>query len=374
MINIWFWQLIVSPHMADLAVSLARLGCNVTYVAQQEMSKDRAMQGWSSPSLQNVTLQFINCKDAALQLVALAPLDSIHICQGIRANDLIGVVQGALIRRGMQQWVIMETVDDSGLRGIIKRALYRLIFRLKKNSLMGVLATGHSTANWVIKRGMPSDRVYSFAYFLPNNKKPEILGHPQSEPFRFIYAGRLIPLKRIDWIINSLANIKDFSFELWIVGAGVQEYQLRSLANEKLGDKVRWFGQLPLPDVPAVMAQADCLILPSEHDGWGAVASEALMVGTPVICSDACGVAGVVKNSGKGGVFPVNDINSLEKLLHLQLKIGAIDTQNRSRLIAWASCLSSDTGAKYLYEILTRNNTESVRTPWIKSNHENARN
>ena len=60
-------------------------------------------------------------------------------------------------------------------------------------------------------------------------------------------------------------------------------------------------------DIPHLMSSADCLILPSRHDGWGAVVSEALMVGTPVICSDACGSAGVVHASGVGGVFRSGD-------------------------------------------------------------------
>ena len=41
--------------------------------------------------------------------------------------------------------------------------------------------------------------------------------------------------------------------------------------------------------------QADNLVLPSSHDGWGAVTTEALMVGTPVICSDTCGSSLIVK-------------------------------------------------------------------------------
>ena len=39
--NIWFWQLIVSPHMAGLAKALAESGHSVTFVAQNEMSADR---------------------------------------------------------------------------------------------------------------------------------------------------------------------------------------------------------------------------------------------------------------------------------------------------------------------------------------------
>lgn len=54
----------------------------------------------------------------------------------------------------------------------------------------------------------------------------------------------------------------------------------------------------------ACMARADVLVLPSWHDGWGAVVSEALMAGTPAIASDACGSAGVVRASGVGGGVP----------------------------------------------------------------------
>lgn len=32
--SVWFWQRIVSPHMAGLASALAKRGCQVVYVAE----------------------------------------------------------------------------------------------------------------------------------------------------------------------------------------------------------------------------------------------------------------------------------------------------------------------------------------------------
>lgn len=366
--EIWFWQLIISPHMADLAVALARQGCKVTYVGRQAMSDDRAKQGWAAPALQGVALQLVDNNAAVQRLVQQAPTDSIHICQGVRANGMVGFAQTALALRGLRQWAVMETVNDTGWRGLLKRMEYSRIFRARSKSLHGVLATGHRTAEWVVARGVPSARVYPFAYFLPDKIAPDVQVQRQTGPFRFVFAGRLIPLKRVEWLMNALAGLLDKSFELWVVGAGPEEPALRALAASKLGNRVRWLGQLPLPEVPAVMAQADCLVLPSVHDGWGAVGSEALMVGTPVICSDACGVAGVVRASGAGGVFAVNDRATFQEMLGAQCAKGIVDADLRTTLKEWASCLGSGAGAGYLIKILTSKNDQPASkpvAPWV---------
>ena len=368
MLEIWFWQLIISPHMADLAVALVRRGCKVTYIAQREMSEDRARQGWLAPSLPGVQLQLAESKEAMQQLVQMAPADSIHVCQGVRANGLVGLAQLALAARCLQQWVVMETVNDSGWRGVLKRAEYSRIFWARAKSLQGVMAMGHRTADWIAARGMPVDRIYPFAYFLPDAKAPSAQSQREPGSFRFVFAGQLIPRKRVDWLINALAGLADQAFELWIVGTGPDESALRSLATSRLGNRVRWLGQLSLPDVPAIMAQADCLVLPSVHDGWGAVASEALMVGTPVICSDACGVAGVVRASGVGGVFAVGDRAALLRLLSDQLAFGMVANEARRQLAGWANCLGADAGALYLQKILesqTLGRNMSPVAPWL---------
>ncbi len=263
----------------------------------------------------------------------------------------------------------METVWDSGVVGILKRLEYRRLFGRDTSALQGVLATGHRTADWVVARGVPSERVFPFAYFLPDEQAVSAGSREISGPYRFIFVGQLIPRKRLDWLIEALAGLEDPAFELWIVGSGADETRLRNLAGLKLGERLRWLGQLPLAEVPAAMAQADCLVLPSIHDGWGAVASEAMMQGTPVVCSDACGVAGAVSASGSGGVFKVDDRAGLRDQLASQLAQGKLTPDRRARLAEWATSLGASAGARYLLDILEYTEADGVDrpvAPWLK--------
>lgn len=155
---VWFWQRIVSPHMAGLAAALASIGHDVTYVAEQEMSADRAEQGWQAPSLGSARLLFASTPEAMRGTVRAAPAKSIHICQGFRGNGLVGAAREALALRGLRQWVIMETVDDAGWRGIPKRLEYRRLIRRWHPHLEGVFAIGHATPGWLVKRGMPAKK------------------------------------------------------------------------------------------------------------------------------------------------------------------------------------------------------------------------
>lgn len=370
-LNIWFWQKIVSPHMAELAMALARAGAVVTYVAESVMSEDRRQQGWKAPALHNVKSELINSPEAVSKLIYMATPDSVHICQGVRANGLIGAAQAVISKRGLRQWVVMETVDDAGWRGVVKRIAYWYFFKKNQKSLDGILAIGHRTADWIAARGMPRKKIFPFAYYLSNSLSYNSLAERAPGYFRFIFAGQLIQRKRVDWLINALDGLKIRDFELWILGAGPEETNLHDLSKSKLEGKVHWLGQLPLPEVPAVIAQSDCLVLPSIHDGWGAVASEALMVGTPVICSDACGVAGVVRQAAHGGVFKVDDLNDLKSLMAEQWAQGPVQAAQRKEIADWARCLGADAGAEYLHQILlfaqngTGNENRPI-APWDK--------
>jgi hypothetical protein len=129
---IWFWQTIVSPHMAGLAAALARQGCEVVYVAERSMTEDRRSQGWTLPDLGSARLELAPTTGAVHALAKTAPVDSTHICQGIRASGWVREAQRALAARGLRQWVLLETVDDTGCRGILKRLEYRRLFMQRR--------------------------------------------------------------------------------------------------------------------------------------------------------------------------------------------------------------------------------------------------
>jgi glycosyltransferase involved in cell wall biosynthesis len=353
--------------MAGLAVALAQRGCDVSYIARQTVSDDRVRQGWSQPSLAGVRLQMMDSDAAAEGLAASAPVDSIHLCGGLRSNGPIRAAQVALARRRVRQWAMIETVDDAGWQGPLKRLEYGRLIRRWRERLEGVLAIGHATPAWLAARGMPADRVFPFAYFLPGGESVERDQREPSAPFRYLFVGRLIELKRLDLLIDCLHGLEGRHFQLAVVGSGPLEAPLRTRAATALPGRVDWVGPLPMPAVPTEMARADCLVLPSRHDGWGAVVSEALMVGTPTICSDACGAAGVVEASGRGGVFERNDRSGLVRLLDRAFSQGHATQTDRMSLAHWAECLAAEAGADYLLRILghAEGLTERPLPPWL---------
>jgi glycosyltransferase involved in cell wall biosynthesis len=367
---VWFWQRIVSPHMVELAVALTAQR-QVTYVAERIMSADRAMQGWQAPSVDGVHLRLVPDAEAVKKLVAEAPANSIHICQGFRGNGLVDIARKALTWRGLRQWVIMETIEDGGWRGALRRLEYRRLVHRWRGRIEGVLAIGDTTSNWLVARGMPGERIFPFAYFLPDRMQEVSPCFEADAPFRFLYVGRLIELKRVDLLLDALARLGNTGFELIVVGSGPLDAELRVKAEEKLPQRVRWLGLRPIGEISALMADADCLVLPSRYDGWGAVVSEALMVGTPAICSDNCGAAGAVRASGWGGVFASGNVEALAGLLRDAIAEGRQTPEQRSALADWGRCLGAGAGARYLNAILsyiadTAALSEPI-APWISS-------
>ena len=364
--KVYFWQCIVTPHMANLAEALAAQGYAVTYVANESLSSDRQQMGWIAPVLKHAELRIASDAQEVTQIALSAPADSIHICQGLRGNGLVRIAQQVLAKRRFRQWIIIETVDDAGFSGFLKRALYRWLLIRKQKTLQGILAIGWETSDWLLARGVPQYHLFPFAYFLSDAISSVKRTREAAMPFRFLFVGQLIERKRVDHLIQALASFDSHELELVVIGEGPMRTPWEAMANEVLPKRVRWKGRMSINEIPQQMANADCLVLPSRHDGWGAVVSEALMVGTPVICSDACGSAGIVRESGFGGVFPADDKDSLVFLLQQTLGEGALGPEERLKLAKWAMALSASAGARYLSEIFAYQEASGQRPqmPW----------
>src|SRR5262249_31588999 len=120
-------------------------------------------------------------------------------------------------------------------------------------------------------------------------------------------------------------------------------------------------------DVRRLLKDVDCLVLPSDHEGWGAVVSEALLSGVPAVCSDRCGVAEVVRASGYGDGVRSGDEASLTEAIRACLVAGILPLDRRERLRRWADgTISAGAGAAYLQEILAHvyHGSNRPAVPW----------
>jgi glycosyltransferase involved in cell wall biosynthesis len=119
-----------------------------------------------------------------------------------------------------------------------------------------------------------------------------------------IVVSRLTPQKRVSLAIETVAFLASCGHEmpLTIVGDGPDRAALERLVD-KLGitSFVTFTGAVPSAEVPNYLGRADLMIFPTQGEGFGLVAAEALMAGVPVVaCWDGGGVLDVVPPNGAG--------------------------------------------------------------------------
>ena len=365
-----FWQTIITPHMIPLASALQEDGHKVTYIAEERMTADRKNMGWKEPDTGNVEIIIIKNKGHIDSLIGDFSTDAVHCVQGVYSNGYMEKVRRSLKRHGVKWGAIMEMVDERSWYWPIKRIVYRRYLSQWVARPDFVLAIGSKTKDWVKERGFPSKNIFPFAYFIDVNSDKKMDASLKNNLFRIGFVGQLIPLKRVDLLIEALSGLVDQKFELVIIGDGPLYDILKYQAIEKLNSSsFSMPGKLEMEKVPSVMKSLDCFILPSDYDGWGVVITEALMAGTPVICSDACGASEVVIASGVGGVFPKGDIGTLRYLLKKYMLEGAISTDKSNQLSHWSKCLGNKSGANYFSEIINfvYNGSKKPEPPWLKN-------
>ena len=67
------------------------------------------------------------------------------------------------------------------------------------------------------------------------------------------------------------------------------------------------------PDVASQVADADCIVLPSYHEGMSRVLMEALAFGRPIITTDIAGCRETVTEGKNGYLVPVHDVGALTR-------------------------------------------------------------
>ncbi|MEO6802080.1 MAG: glycosyltransferase family 4 protein [Granulicella sp.] len=125
---------------------------------------------------------------------------------------------------------------------------------------------------------IPENGVDFEIWKLPVKVEPVAAGVPA----RFLFIGRLVELKRLDFVLHALAAIPDAQLE--IVGDGPMRSSWTALAQSLgIANRVHWLGWLPQQDCAQLLHGATALLLPSIHECGGAVVLEAMACGVPAV-------------------------------------------------------------------------------------------
>jgi glycosyltransferase involved in cell wall biosynthesis len=108
----------------------------------------------------------------------------------------------------------------------------------------------------------------------------------------------------------------------------------RALARSRVRECIHLPGYLPQAELPALIAGADLLLMPSRYEGFGLPALEAMAVGTPVVVSDRGALPETVGAAGL--VLPLEGIlwqAEIPTLLHHPDRLAAMAAAGH----AWAA-------------------------------------
>ncbi|HEX5472376.1 MAG TPA: glycosyltransferase family 4 protein [Lacipirellulaceae bacterium] len=217
----------------------------------------------------------------------------------------------------------------------------------------GIMSMGEYGDQFFIYYGADPARLYHVPYW-PDfdafaNVDDERL-HQFRRKFRLsanrkhiLFSGRLVPVKRVDLLIDVFISIADQrpEWDLLIAGDGVLRRDLQQRVPSWLQPRVKWTGFLDGGEPALAYHAADVLALPSDREPWALVVQEAMSAGLAVVASDVTGAAHeLVENGVSGMKFRTRDKASLENAL---LAVTAAHTleglQQRSReaLNQWRS-------------------------------------
>ena len=188
-------------------------------------------------------------------------------------------------------------------------------------------------------------------------KQGEEIFKIEKDELIFIYVGRLMKLKRIDFILEALKIVKDkgLKFRFYIVGKGSYQKTLERLVS-KLGleKEVIFTGYVPREHFAYIYARADLLLFPSLYDNFGLVKVEGAAYYTPgLFIEGSC--AGYEIENGVNGYLSQDNVEDFAKQI-----LSAASDRNKLKEVGekaastlymhWSTC--SDILLKRLEEIV----------------------
>lgn len=152
---------------------------------------------------------------------------------------------------------------------------------------------------------------------------------------RFVFSGRLVRLKGLDYLLRALAIVKsEVCASLDILGDGEERLRLEGLAAElRLRDSVKFHGWVDQARIAAQLATTDVFVMPTLRECGGAVVLEAMAAGVPVIATRWGGPADYLDDTCALLVEPSNEIEFVRNLANAMVRL-ARDPRLRQTLAA----------------------------------------
>ena len=178
----------------------------------------------------------------------------------------------------------------------------------------------------------------------PNDVEEYYKGEKNNDVFSIVYAGMLIPLKKVDVTLRALGTLKDrYEFRFTIIGEGEERGNLEALAQELgIADRVEFRGRVKRWEVLEEMGKADCFARASSPETFGLTYLEAMACGCYTIGSKGEGIDGVMVDGENGTLVTPDSVEEMAAALELYFTDPAAVKEMQRRGIETANRLTEE--------------------------------
>src|SRR3990170_7684663 len=145
----------------------------------------------------------------------------------------------------------------------------------------------------------------------------------QTNPYQFVYVGRLVFYKNLQVVIKALRLLKEKfpKINLIIIGKGPYRPHIEELVEKyDLRKNVTFKGHVSEEEKNHIIASSQALVFPSLFEGFGLVILEAFMQKKPALVSDVRPLSDIVENQKTGLIISQEDEREWAKAIEFILK------------------------------------------------------
>lgn len=194
-------------------------------------------------------------------------------------------------------------------------ALYRTVLRKAK---VVFFENEGNAQEFIDRKILPREKITVLPGAGINLERYPLMAYPENERVRFLYLGRIMKEKGNDELFAAMGRLHDDLGDkvvLDLVGFFDDDYE--SQVNQLVTDGIAVFHGFQTEPRP-YYAAADCVVLPSYHEGLSNVLLEAAAIGRPVITSRIHGCKETVDDGKTGLLCRVKDADDLyQKMLEM---------------------------------------------------------
>jgi glycogen(starch) synthase len=315
-------------HTAELTRALDRRGVVQTVVTTRLLTAPRFQRLGNHARVIRLGLpvrrlrQLYGPQAAVLAPILAARSDLVHVHLGEDLAILpVGMAAAKLHRLPLVLTVHMSlrhTLVVTGFRSVVLKAFGGPIERWGERWADVVLVITPRLARMLLSEGIVGDRVR----VIPPGVNSALFAGPHADPFpwirrpRVVFVGRLAPQKGVRTLVTAARLLENPYAQILLVGDGPERVDLeRESRRPGGGNRVHFLGFVQHEHIPAVLAHADLLVLPSIYEELGTVLLEAMWLGLPIVASKSGGIPEVVTDGVSGLLVPPGDSEALARAI-----------------------------------------------------------